>query len=118
VPRGRAWLIDGLQFFGAKKGSGDAGDLLASCAFAADMPEYVRTTLAAIALVVEPLPAAAGIADAHDEKAGAAQGGAAGAAGVGQAALVPLPPLPPLPVVGPASADYKPFVPHPPKPKP
>lgn len=35
------------------KGTGDAGDLLASCS-ADEMPEYVRDTLAAIAAIVEP----------------------------------------------------------------
>lgn len=52
-------LQDALRgFFGWSKGSGDAGDLLASCGTAADMPQYVRDTLAAIANVVEPPPSA------------------------------------------------------------
>ncbi|WP_311061413.1 hypothetical protein [Pseudomonas aeruginosa] len=36
------------SYFSWAKGGGDAGDLLASCQTADDMPEYVRTTLAAI----------------------------------------------------------------------
>ncbi len=42
------------HYFGWAKGGGDAGDLLASCPTANDMPEYVRTTLAAIKNVIEP----------------------------------------------------------------
>lgn len=44
------------QYFGWAKGGGDAGDLLASCPTVNDMPEYVRTTLAAIKNVIEPPP--------------------------------------------------------------
>lgn len=44
------------EFFAWSKGSGTAGDLLASCASAADMPQYVRETLAAITKIVEPPP--------------------------------------------------------------
>lgn len=42
------------SYFSWAKGGGDAGDLLASCQTADDMPEYVRTTLAAIKNVIEP----------------------------------------------------------------
>ncbi|WP_407792338.1 ATP-dependent nuclease [Pigmentiphaga litoralis] len=44
------------HYFGWAKGGGDAGDLLASCPTANDMPEYVRTTLATIKSVIEPPP--------------------------------------------------------------
>ena len=44
------------QYFGWKKGSGDAGDLLTSCSTIDEVPEYVRVTLEAIKHVVEPPP--------------------------------------------------------------
>nr|WP_276617281.1 AAA family ATPase [Pseudomonas syringae] len=44
------------SYFSWAKGGGDAGDLLASCPTANDMPEYVRATLAAIKNVIEPPP--------------------------------------------------------------
>jgi putative ATP-dependent endonuclease of OLD family len=44
------------SYFSWAKGGGDAGDLLASCTTVNDMPEYVRTTLAAIKGIVEPPP--------------------------------------------------------------
>jgi putative ATP-dependent endonuclease of OLD family len=44
------------HYFSWAKGGGDAGDLLASCPTANDVPEYVRTTLAAIKNVIEPPP--------------------------------------------------------------
>lgn len=47
-------LQDGLQdYFGWSKGSGDVGDLLASCS-AAEIPAYIRETLLAITQIVEP----------------------------------------------------------------
>jgi putative ATP-dependent endonuclease of OLD family len=45
------------QYFGWAKGGGNAGDLLATCNTAADMPQYVRETLRAIADIIEPPPA-------------------------------------------------------------
>lgn len=70
------------EFFDWGKGEGSAADLLASCANAADMPQYVRDTLAAIALVVEPPPAsvAAVLPAAGAVAAGTAGGGGAPAA--------------------------------------
>lgn len=47
--RGAMW-----SYFAWSKGTGDAGDLLASCATAGDMPAYVRETLEAITKVVDP----------------------------------------------------------------
>lgn len=43
-----------LSYFSWAKGGGAAGDLLTSCPTANDMPDYVRTTLAAIKHVIEP----------------------------------------------------------------
>jgi putative ATP-dependent endonuclease of OLD family len=43
-----------LSYFSWTKGGGDAGDLLTSCPTANDMPEYVRSTLAAIKHIIEP----------------------------------------------------------------
>lgn len=61
-----------LQYFGWAKGSGDVGDLLASCPTVNDMPEYVRATLEAIKNVVEPTMQVEGagapeVAEAGDE---------------------------------------------------
>jgi putative ATP-dependent endonuclease of the OLD family len=63
-------LQDALKaYFAWTKGSGDAGDLLASCGKAEDMPAYVRDTLEAIAKVVEPPQPSLEIADAAELEA-------------------------------------------------
>ncbi len=85
-------------YFGWAKGSGDAGDLLASCPAVDDMPEFVRVTLAAIKNVIEPPPPPA-------QDPGAA---AEVAAADGEAAVLATP-LPSAPI-------YAEFQPHPPKP--
>ena len=87
------------QYFGWAKGSGDAGDLLASCPSVNDMPEYVRATLEAIKNVIEP--------PLQAEEAGVAPEVAEAAANAGDAA-VPADPLPLAPA-------YAKFQPHPPK---
>lgn len=90
-------LQDALRgFFGWSKGSGDAGDLLASCATAADMPQYVRDTLAAMANVVEPPPAGPPVAPASV----IAASGVMGVAAAGPTAAV----IPPVPAATPAAA--------------
>jgi putative ATP-dependent endonuclease of OLD family len=95
-------------YFAWAKGSGDAGDLLTSCATAADMPAFVKDTLAAIAQVVEPpVPPTAPPEVVADPSSAAAA-----------------PPSPEAtPVAGAASpvtitaATYVKFLPHPPKAK-
>ncbi len=89
------------QYFGWAKGGGDAGDLLASCPIANDMPEYVRATLEAIKNVIEPpLPQAGDAGTAPEVGKAAAEAGDAG---------VPADPMPPVPA-------YAKFLPYPPKP--
>jgi len=85
------------EYFKWSKGSGDAGDLLVTCTSTADMPEFIRDTLGAIANIVEPpVPA--------------------------PPPPVPAPP-PPVPAVaqaqipGAAIAVNQKYLPHPPKPK-
>ncbi|RYH19903.1 MAG: ATP-dependent endonuclease, partial [Alcaligenaceae bacterium] len=49
-------LRQGLwQFFSWAKGTGDAGDLLGTCS-EAEMPQYLKSTLLAIRVVVQPPP--------------------------------------------------------------
>lgn len=103
-------LQDALRgYFAWAKGSGDAGDLLASCATAADMPEYVRDALHAIANVVEPLPP-------PPTTAASAAHVAAGTAA--PAAALASPTAAAVPATSPALAPttYTKFLPHPPKP--
>jgi putative ATP-dependent endonuclease of the OLD family len=68
----RADVQDALaDYFGWKKGGGDIGDLLATCAAVDDMPQYVRDTLKAIAQVIEP-PATAPMGDTDAPEGGVA----------------------------------------------
>jgi putative ATP-dependent endonuclease of OLD family len=103
-------LQDALRgYFSWAKGSGDAGDLLASCATAADVPEYVRDALHAIANVVEPLPPPpATAASAAHVAAGTAAPAAALASPTAAAVPAPSPAL--------APTTYAKFLPRPPKP--
>lgn len=107
------------EFFRWGKGEGSAADLLASCSTSGDMPQYVRDTLASIALIVEPpsttvplVPPVAGAVPAAT---------AAGSAGLSTApapeSVPPMPAVLPAPASTPAPATYPKFVPKPPQPK-
>lgn len=108
------------EFFNWGKGEGSAADLLASCASPADMPQYVRDTLAAMAVVVEPPPSAptpatpAGgavvpVAHAAPGTPGAAPPVAPAAAGAAAPTTAGT-----AAAVAPAPATYPKFVPKPP----
>jgi putative ATP-dependent endonuclease of OLD family len=85
-------------YFGWAKGSGDAGDLLASCQAVDDMPEYVRVTLRTIKNIIELTPPRAQDPGATAEVAAA----------IGEAAVLATP-VPSAPI-------YAKFLPRPPKP--
>jgi len=126
------------EYFKWSKGTGDAGDLLTSCA-AADMPAYVRDTVLAITQVVEPLPlapapasASATLGDAAAPIAAAsrastapiaaavpAPAGAAASAALrtSAAAAAPASALTMSPSATPSPTSYAKFVPHPPQQK-
>lgn len=90
------------SYFSWAKGGGDAGDLLTSCPTANDMPEYVRTTLAAIKNIIEPPPPLPPPLPAVPPQA------------IGAFLLpeVPIAAANPAPLV----AAYRKFQPHPPQP--
>lgn len=105
----RKYLKD---FFGWGKGEGSVADLLASSLSSADVPEFVRDTLAAIVVVVEPPPPAATVpataaAAAVPASADAADGTGVLALGAGAAEAAP--------AVAPAPASYAKFLPQPPQ---
>lgn len=99
------------EFFALSKGRGCAADLLASCPAADDLPQYIRDTLRAILLVVDPpllppvpvaLPPPPPLTPPAAPSSGAVAPVAPAAAAT--ATAIPAPP-------------YVKFVPHPPKPK-
>ncbi len=119
------------QYFGWAKGGGNAGDLLATCETAADMPQYVRETLKAIKDIVEPPMVPAVRAESPAPVAAAAPPAPAVPAAPDTASVTPVPPaVPPkvpiataaaVPSASKAAADapselsFAEFVPSPPK---
>jgi putative ATP-dependent endonuclease of OLD family len=102
------------EFFHWGKGEGSAADLLASCTTPAEMPQYVRDTLAAIALIVEPpLAAAAPVAAAIPAVSAAAPGAIPAVSATGGVAAMPAGDA--VPASTPAPAAHPKFVPKPPQ---